>query len=271
MAKSSSRWAAGHDRTVAALWQTSWFNGNGSTWDKRSVLARETLDTAPLLRGTCNWVWSDAEVRRSCICSTGDCELAIVVTTELAGVIGDNLSVANSVSVSGISSALVYVLTGNHGGPEQFRVSGVPLWEQMQMKCRFEVVESRGKRERVPWPLHGRIIAVHQTVDCRWWCSRYVVPVRISVRVRCPSIKLGRNFLSGRRTSDGQTIPIRIGANICNKRNHGPRWKGESPPLRVHSQLRMCAGLIVGWDIDTVMCPLWKTLVDLRCSSDVQI
>ena len=60
------------------------------------------------------------------------------------------------------------------------------------MKCLCEVVNSQGRHERVPGPLHGRIIEAPQTQGCRWWCSRYAAPVRISVRVRCPSIKPGQ-------------------------------------------------------------------------------
>ena len=99
----SFRRAASHKRTVAALWQMSWFNGNGSTWDNRSVLARETLNTAPLPIRTCSWEWSDSEESRSVICFTGDWESAIVVTTELVGIVGDNLSVPNKLSSSWIS------------------------------------------------------------------------------------------------------------------------------------------------------------------------
>ena len=46
---SSFRAATGQDRTVSALWNTNWSNGNGSTKLRRSELARDTLETAPWL------------------------------------------------------------------------------------------------------------------------------------------------------------------------------------------------------------------------------
>ena len=63
-----------------------------------------------------------------------------------------------------------------------------------------------------------------------WGHSHYVIPDRISVRARGPSIKPGRLYPFGRRMNAGQTTPIQIDAGSRKRSNHVPRWNDGSAP-----------------------------------------